>query len=145
MLRPTKSLIIFKFQNGFDVRIINGRRTPLEFYTKHGCTPIDPAFGDAADVPLHLNPTRCARMLNNWLEECITGHTTCVTPLSKLPKRVVDISGDVPKVVETQGLTFSRCTTLSHCWGGGADVIKTTRSNLSRLNGYMLVRTFSDF
>ena len=72
-------------------------------------------------------------MLNNWLEECITGHTTCVTPLSKLPKRVVDISGDVPKVVETQGLTFSRYTTLSHCWGGGADVIKTTRSNLSRL------------
>lgn len=72
-------------------------------------------------------------MLNNWLEECITSHTACVASLSKLPKRVVDISGDVPKVVETQGLTFSRYTTLSHCWGGGAGVIKTTRSNLSRL------------
>ena len=36
MLRPTKSLTIFKFQGDFDVWDIDGRQKRLEFYTEHG-------------------------------------------------------------------------------------------------------------
>ncbi|KAF2837210.1 HET-domain-containing protein [Patellaria atrata CBS 101060] len=59
-------------------------------------------------------------------------HTACWAPSPILPKRLVEVSCGIPRLVETQGLPYSRYLTLSHCWGApnnASSLMKTTIGN----------------
>ncbi len=92
--------------------------------------PIHAAFGHAAIVPQHLSLDRCITLLEDWLHECKTRHEYCLAALPKLPKRLLYVAEETPRLVEIDGLAYSRYTTLSHCWGKERDMIKTTGANL---------------
>ncbi|RDW72883.1 hypothetical protein BP6252_06790 [Coleophoma cylindrospora] len=66
-----------------------------------------------------------------FLSQC-DNHHKCIKAESKLPTRVVDIgksTGDLPRIVETQGLK-ARYVALSYCWGNGPQ-FTTTLHNLT--------------
>lgn len=77
-----------------------------------------------------------------WLAAC-TGespsHYVCNTPAlpeiaNRVPSRLVEISienSSAPRLVETSHLDGThRYATLSHCWGDGSKILKTTKSNV---------------
>lgn len=105
--------------------------TRLEFYTKTNCIPIHPAFHCSVEVPSYLDLTSCTRLVNSWLQQCTRRHAACMAPLSKLPKRLVSVSREIPQLIETKALAYSKYVTLSHCWGNSVDMIKTTKGNLT--------------
>ncbi|CAG7562051.1 unnamed protein product [Fusarium equiseti] len=47
-----------------------------------------------------------------------------------MPSRVLDIDGDLMRLIEVASGQQGRYTALSHCWGGGID-IRTTQGNYS--------------
>jgi hypothetical protein len=97
--------------------------------TTLGFSPVHPAFSCAQEVPSHLDLERCVTKLGDWLQVCDTHHYSCFAPIQKLPKRLLQVSDNTSRLVETEGMPYAKYTTLSHCWGKGTDMIKTTREN----------------
>ncbi len=77
-------------------------------------------FGPARCVPQRLTWENAARRLDGWLRCCTESHEKCREVLSpassRMPERVLDISGDMLRLVE-QPYPPSPYVTLSHCWG----------------------------
>ena len=94
-------------------------------------SPILPIFGHAKEVPTRLDFNRCVTILKNWLEDCITHHNACSASQPSLPKRLIQISGENLKLVDTAGFTYSHYMTLSHCWGKTSNMMKTTKDNIN--------------
>jgi hypothetical protein len=109
---------------------------------------VHPAFICAPSVPSHLDLNRCATTLEDWLRACNKHHISCLAPLPRLPRRLVYFSDHDIRLVETKGLSYARYTTLSHCWGQGTHMIKTTRGNvkqhMSNINWKELNQIFKD-
>jgi hypothetical protein len=109
---------------------------------------VHPAFICAPSVPSHLNLDCCVTTLEDWLQACNTHHTSCLAPLPRLPRRLVHVSDHDTRLVETEGLAYARYTTLSHCWGQGTHMVKTTRGNvkqhMSNINWAELNQIFKD-
>lgn len=83
---------------------------------------------------MKLGLTKCVTLANDWLKECDGRHTACTGHSNLWPKRVIDVRGDMPRLVETETATRDlfeppRYVTLSHCWGK-TNFIKTTTNNL---------------
>ena len=56
-------------------------------------------------------------LIKSWLQECMESHDQCQIPdASVLPKRVLSISDDQVRLIETDG-QVAPYLTLSHCWG----------------------------
>jgi hypothetical protein len=69
-------------------------------------------------------------MLQGWLQICCTRHDSCLAPLPKLPRRLVYVSNHNVRLIESEGLAYTKYTTLSHCWGSATNMIKTTKGNI---------------
>lgn len=105
-------------------------------YRPVGHRPILPIFGHAEEVPTRLEFNRCIKILKDWLQDCITHHDACSASQSTLPKRLIQISGESLRLVNTAGLAYSHYMTLSHCWGKTSNMMKTTKENIDiRLAG----------
>lgn len=50
-----------------------------------------------------------------------------------LPKRLIEVSGDVIRLVHIEDQIDSEYTTLSHCWGSDQNVLKTSKDNIEEL------------
>jgi hypothetical protein len=68
-----------------------------------------PSIDASSDVSIGL--------IKGWLRECDECHEAChqIKP-PKLPTRVIDVSGEVPRLVATRGIS-DEYIALSHCWG----------------------------
>ena len=91
-------------------------------------------WDDTAVIPRLVSPqilteeTRC--MVFGWLNKCAE-HEVC-RPITDqiLPTRIIDVSNpEYPRLVETKG-TNGQYTILSHCWGAGKGIYKTTIQRL---------------
>lgn len=84
-----------------------------------GCEPLHPAFGHAHDLPPDLSDVTTAQALRSWLHRCEQSHESCRAPVAKLPTRVLDLSAQIPRLVEFQagGSPYGKYATMSHCWG----------------------------
>lgn len=88
-----------------------------------------------------------------WLDECIHNHPRCISSLSQLPTRVLDLgqdpspTGDI-KLYESLNNHTASYVCLSHCWGPDGCSFKTTSGNLrSRKDNITftdLPKTFQD-
>ncbi|RFN48195.1 het-domain-containing protein [Fusarium flagelliforme] len=68
-------------------------------------------------------------LITGWLKECHENHPNCLTSTDvALPTRVLDIGGDVVRLIDVALGQRGRYTALSHCWGGGIE-IRTTKKN----------------
>lgn len=98
----------------------------------------------------------CSALIQDWLEECLEGHTVCATQdkrefyqtrlleigvsSERHPKRVRLVHSDDVALHEPY-------VTLSHCWGG-SNILKLQRDNIDRLSASIssteLPKTFID-
>ncbi|KAM3074079.1 hypothetical protein ACMFMG_008691, partial [Clarireedia jacksonii] len=94
--------------------------------------PSHPAFGNAKTVERHLTIESATDIINSWLTACEQTHPLCRVPIFQLPKRVLNIAGELPKVVETNSCINGKYITLSHCWGQDPHIrpTMTTSSNI---------------
>lgn len=98
-----------------------------------GYTPIHPAFSCAVEVPGTLKLTHCMSVIRQWIQECDAQHTVCLSTVSPtLPGRLLDVSEDFPRLIETTSMSYCRYATLSHCWGDASHMIKTTKDTYER-------------
>lgn len=97
-----------------------------------GATPSHPAFGNAKTVEGHLTIESATETIKSWLAACEQTHPLCREPLFKLPHRVLNVAGELPKLVETNGSTNGKYITLSHCWGQDPH-IRPTMTTLSNV------------
>ena len=68
-------------------------------------------------------------LITGWLKECHENHHNCPTCTDvALPSRVLDVRGDVVRLIGVTPRQLGRYTALSHCWGGGIEV-RTTMQN----------------
>lgn len=145
-------------------------RAPLEFYSISGKkTQISlqvlnksltefpgqaepaPAFGPSVNIPTNLTSDRCKQLLNEWLQEC-NHHETCQPKLDTgCPKRLIQVSGSLVRLVDAGSQFKENYTTLSHRWGTKdvADkMFKATRCNMKDLQESIhwenLPQTFQD-
>jgi serine/threonine protein kinase len=71
-----------------------------------------------------------------WLAECQTSHEGCYRPLTDfVPSRILDVGkySDSIQLRQTFLGFASPYVTLSHCWGGEAEIPKTTEETLKRM------------
>jgi len=70
-------------------------------------------------VPRYISIDTAVSRLLSWLQSCEQAHTSCTTGETILPPRVLDISGDMARLVEFQNdeTPYGVYVTLSHCWG----------------------------
>ncbi|RMJ11866.1 hypothetical protein CDV36_008522 [Fusarium kuroshium] len=86
-------------------------------------SPFHPAFGRGAVPVCRLSPDSAAGILRRWLKSC-DKHEQCSTNSQSPPKRLIYISSDEQRLIETKSHP-STCwpyATLSHCWGNLIDV-----------------------
>ena len=88
------------------------------------------------------------QLIRYWLNECMQRHVECCIPTtSVLPKRVIEISKERLRLMETNGQVQAPYVVLSHCWGR-AGWTRTTRTNLASLKQEIpwtaLSKTFQD-
>lgn len=109
------------------------------------------AFGPSEHVPAQLNAPTCFSHLRKWIHAC-ESHPSCLLPSTTLlPKRVLDLGHhrfrNTISLLETDGKTYGRFVTLSHCWGK-LELLKTSAKTLSRrktgIRWSELPRTFQD-
>lgn len=76
-------------------------------------------------------------LITGWLEECHENHPNCPTITDvALPTRVLDIRGDVVRLIEVTPGQLGRYTALSHCWGGGIEVRTTMENYAAQKDGF---------
>ena len=71
-----------------------------------------------------------------WLEECRTSHENCYVPMTDFfPSRILDVGTHSDSIhLQSTFLGFSSpYVTLSHCWGEGGEILKTTKQTLERM------------
>ncbi|KAH8204778.1 hypothetical protein TruAng_001112 [Truncatella angustata] len=99
------------------------------------------AGGDAASSALPARPPgldvgseRAFKVARRYLRKCSSSHLGCsFSGNAPLPTRVIDVSGDVPRLLEPRaaGLKLAKYVALSYCWGGPQPV-ETTKATLHR-------------
>src|ERR1700733_13241267 len=78
-------------------------------------------------------------LIQRWLNECIQDHDLCRQTLTSslidevveplLPRRVLDVSGENPRLLDTALTTMPHrgyYVALSHCWGQSPSLITTS-------------------
>ncbi|KAH7183593.1 heterokaryon incompatibility protein-domain-containing protein [Fusarium flagelliforme] len=76
-------------------------------------------------------PSNHLSVVTGWLRQCHENHPNCPGSTDvAMPSRVLDIGGDLVRLIEVASGQRGRYTALSHCWGGGID-IRTTKENYS--------------
>jgi len=71
-----------------------------------------------------------------WLAECRTSHERCCEPMSDfIPSRILDVGTyrDSIRLQQTLLGCASPYVTLSHCWGGGGEILKMTKQTLKTM------------
>lgn len=73
------------------------------------------------------------KMVQGWIANCQQFHEQCLPKstglITKLPKRVLDVSQALVTLYEPAGAT-GRYACLSHCWGTSRPACRTTKSTL---------------
>lgn len=104
-------------------------------------TKTSPAFAERIHV------------ITDWLEQCLSEHSTCSTAQTTYPARFLDLGTEVDTpvrlVCSAQVTGKIRYVALSHCWGPPTKPpLKTTKANLGshmhQIPTAALSRTFTD-
>ncbi|KAI1083605.1 heterokaryon incompatibility protein-domain-containing protein [Whalleya microplaca] len=80
------------------------------------------------DYPLSEDAINRARA---WLFDCRHNHPDCaaVRAESRLPKRILDLQGDMVSLYVSTGSETGEYATLSYCWGSSGSRLETTSAN----------------
>lgn len=88
-----------------------------------------------------VTPIDAAR---HWLEQCLTSHERCHVPMTVFfPSRILDVGtySDTIRLQSNFAGFSSPYVTLSHCWGGGEEIPKTTKQTLERMTSGIEIRS----
>jgi hypothetical protein len=99
------------------------------------------------DVPRQLSLEASEQFLRENYYSCITEHEQCRPEIAFLPKRVIDISESIYKLVEPARDTKGLYATLSYSWGGKGFAMATSGSYEALKHGFdgkSLPKTFQD-
>ena len=118
--------------------------TTNEFSFRQDGEHVDPSMwhspGEVACTPRVISPEvlteETRQLVSARLSKC-SKHDRCRPPTDQiLPTRVLDVQvPETPRLVETHGKK-GQYVILSHCWGSGADMYKTTTGLLQKhMNG----------
>jgi serine/threonine protein kinase len=92
-----------------------------------------------------VNTASCLALIEAarlWLEECRTSHRNCHTSMTKfVPSRILDVGThrDLIQLRSTFGGFSSPYVALSHCWGAGGEILKTTTQTLESMTSGIAV------
>lgn len=129
-LRPGRALSVMRWEHYCDSLLIVAPR--LDYYVdiNDPRKALHEAFGNASHILGKHDLDSAVKLLEHWLRAC-EKHPDCAGPPPRLPRRLLDISAAVPKLIETQGIQAreTQYMTLSHCWGTqvGKTPLRTTR------------------
>ncbi|KAF9475453.1 HET-domain-containing protein [Pholiota conissans] len=123
----------------------------VEIYSPPGVEPAPwKSIGVAGEVPTKPSAEECAAIIKSWLQDCDKNHQFCKAKQGTgefLPKRVLDLSNDQIRLVETTPGQRGHYVALSHCWGK-EQLMTTTRATIAeRMRGIALEqmpKTFQD-
>lgn len=121
----------------------------LEFYTPQTSTPFNAAFGPGGEIATSPYSSQCARLIQDWAEDCLRHHPRCQSSESShLPSRVLNVTGTGrPRLESTYHDKKAPYIALSHCWGS-FQPLTTTRATLDRrtesIEWSLLPKTFQD-
>lgn len=112
------------------------------------------SIGAAGEVTTQPTAEDCAKVIREWLSDCDKNHSTCrgewYGPNSQpeiLPRRVLDLSGENVRLLESSPGQRGHYVALSHCWGK-KQLLTTTRATIDeRMGGIpwdQLPKTFQD-
>ena len=93
-------------------------RTPLDIVNVRNLLP----KSTSSDVTFEI--------AREWFQQCLSSHTRCQSRVnnlhvrSQMPTRLLDLSDN--KVILRERATVQHYACLSHCWGSGASILKTT-------------------
>ncbi|PVH77380.1 HET-domain-containing protein [Cadophora sp. DSE1049] len=84
----------------------------------------------------------------SWISRCDKTHRSCQSAAEpRLPRRVLEISADKVRLIETNG-QFNHYIALSHCWGDSRPPCLTTKvnldANMDEISWESLPKTFQD-
>ncbi|TDZ36993.1 hypothetical protein CTRI78_v011208 [Colletotrichum trifolii] len=102
------------------------------------------------DVAQTAGSDECLNLLNQWMATCVSSHAECASePDQPLPKRVLDVSHDRPKLIISEDLSQRNkdFIALSHCWGTSPPprtLQGNIRAHLDGIDLATLPQTFQD-
>ena len=120
---------------------VNNLATTNEFVFRQEGENVDPSQwlsrgGAPACMPRAISPSilteETRRIVSGWLSKC-SEHETCRPPTDQiLPTRIINVKDpQCPRLAEKNGAE-GHYVALSHCWGGGKDIYKTTTGLLRK-------------
>lgn len=89
-------------------------------------------------LPASTLSTQTFHTIQNWMNECLTAHSKCTKPSSPQPEMDKHLIGirflqiRKPSVFLVEDVRPIRCAALSHCWGSGDSILRTTVLNITR-------------
>ncbi|TID19461.1 HET-domain-containing protein [Venturia nashicola] len=96
----------------------------------------------------HDEPGDVFTIAKKWMSTCLAEHELCKIKQTALPKRLIQVSSNPPRLVLSSGIVSKpRYVTLSHSWGGHG-IIKLTSANFDSFQKALpieeLPQTFRD-
>lgn len=89
-------------------------------------------FSDSKDVPSRPDSDESFVFLRMCYARCIKEHTSCRRPQVTSARRLVDISGDSIRIIESEKTRKYPYAALSYCWGDERPLI-TVLENLAQM------------
>ncbi|KAF2970764.1 hypothetical protein GQX73_g2803 [Xylaria multiplex] len=118
--------------NSIDWRHFNLWREGHSGYQNGHCK----AFSELNYQPVERTDSeRSMENLKDWIRICDESHTCCSSEDPVLPSRVVEVTDDRVRVIETQGRR-DRYMTLSHRWGAN-ETFTLTESNMDVMTNHI--------
>ncbi|KAK3951322.1 heterokaryon incompatibility protein-domain-containing protein [Pseudoneurospora amorphoporcata] len=115
--------------------------TAFELCTPEGFAQFHPRFNYISEIPKYpasLDLEKLVSIVKPWLKQCDRGHIACQQNPLTLPKRLIDITGNL-RLIEPEphvgGGKLVRYATLSHCWGSkeaASSLAKTLSTNIQQ-------------
>jgi len=126
-----------------------------ELTAARGCSLTSPATSPASGrlLPNSTGPDNTVSAIESWLEDCLKSHDGCARSAfsadvsGRTGARFLKIEED--RLLLLQDISPAQYVCLSHCWGGGEGILRTTDSNfIDHSNGGIpmgsLPATFKD-
>ncbi|KAK1779546.1 heterokaryon incompatibility protein-domain-containing protein [Copromyces sp. CBS 386.78] len=140
-IRPDRPFtVVVDYSNSAD-SLFDPHMTAFELCTPEGFAQFHPRFNYISEIPKYpasLDLEKLVSIVKPWLKQCDNGHIACQQNPLTLPKRLIDITGDL-RLIEPEphvgGGKLVRYATLSHCWGSkeaASSLAKTLSTNIQQ-------------
>ncbi|KAH7084686.1 heterokaryon incompatibility protein-domain-containing protein [Paraphoma chrysanthemicola] len=147
-------LIIYKSELRFTISITKRDVSPVSYHVTAGADSVleHQNFG-LSKLPVSTGSKVPFNIINAWIEECAQNHECCKHPMFEPQQNALHnvrfLEVEDQRILLRADIVPERYACLSHCWGTGQEIYKTTDDNItahstSGVLTKLLPRTFQD-